>query len=366
MHDRRGVAVLVVPAAVGDVVEVGVELVKLPLRNRVVLVVVTACTADRQPQPDGGSGLEAIDSVLDLVLVGIGAVFGIAAMIAVEARRDALGQTRIGQQVARELLHRELVEGHVFVEGLDHPIAPPPHVARTVVLVAIGVCVTSGFQPAERHPLSEARRGQQALDRCLVSLGRVVRQKSAHCVRGWRQAGQIERHSPQQFGPIRLGRRPQTLLLQARQHEAVNRVVSPFARCRCPGGWLDQGFESPMPRPLGTLADPLLQHGGLLRAERCVSKGLRRHAPGRIGGLEASDQLALVGLARHDRELAAGQGGEGALLGVQPQRGHARGGVGTVTGIAAVGQNRAHIPVKIHPVGGRWERCARDCNGNCD
>ena len=247
VHDRRGVAVLVVAPAVGHVVEVGVELVELPLRDRVVLVVVAACTADRQPQPDRGGGLEPVHGVFDLILIRVGAVLGVASMVAVEARRDALGQGRVGKQVSRELLDRELVEGHVVVEGVDHPIAPAPHIARAVVLVAVGVCVAGCFQPAERHPLAKPGRGQQALHRCFVGLRRVVRQELPHFLGGWRQAGQIERHPPQQLGSVRLRRWLQARFLQPGQHEAVDRVSAPLALSRCAGSWLDQGFEGPMP-----------------------------------------------------------------------------------------------------------------------
>ena len=102
-----------------------------------------------------------------------------------------------GSRSPAELLDRESVEWHVVVEGLDHPIAPAPHIARTVVLVAVSVRVAGGFQPAERHPLAEARRGQQALDRRSVGRWRLVRQELPDFLGGRRQAGQVERHPPQ-------------------------------------------------------------------------------------------------------------------------------------------------------------------------
>src|SRR4051794_36014309 len=44
-HKRRGVAVLEIPAAVGDVVEVSEESIKILLRDGIVFVVVTAGAA---------------------------------------------------------------------------------------------------------------------------------------------------------------------------------------------------------------------------------------------------------------------------------------------------------------------------------
>ena len=68
----------------------------------------------------------------------------------------------VGQQVAGELLDRELVERHVAVEGVDHPVAPPPHVALAVGLVAVGVGIAGRVEPAGRHPLAVARRSAAA------------------------------------------------------------------------------------------------------------------------------------------------------------------------------------------------------------
>ena len=47
------------------VVEEGEQLVELLLRERVVLVVVAAGAAERQPEPDRRRRLDAVDDVLD-------------------------------------------------------------------------------------------------------------------------------------------------------------------------------------------------------------------------------------------------------------------------------------------------------------
>ena len=57
----------------------------------------------------------------------------LVAMIAVETRRDLLVERRVRQQVARDLLDRELIERHVAVERVDHPVAPRPHRPRASV-----------------------------------------------------------------------------------------------------------------------------------------------------------------------------------------------------------------------------------------
>ena len=89
--DHRGrVAELDRPAVLGDVVEEGEELVELFLGDRVELVAVAAGAAERQAQPDGRGGLDAIDDVLDGVLLGDDAPLAVAAMVAVEPGRDLL------------------------------------------------------------------------------------------------------------------------------------------------------------------------------------------------------------------------------------------------------------------------------------
>ena len=90
LDERRRVAELDRPAVLGDVVEEGEEPVEVLLRDRVELVVVAAGAAEGQAQPDGRRGVDAIDDVLDGVLLGDDAALGVAAMVAVEAGRDLL------------------------------------------------------------------------------------------------------------------------------------------------------------------------------------------------------------------------------------------------------------------------------------
>ena len=52
-----------------EAVEVSEEPVKVLLRDWVELVFVTDGTPHREPEPDGGSGLNAVDAVLEPVLI---------------------------------------------------------------------------------------------------------------------------------------------------------------------------------------------------------------------------------------------------------------------------------------------------------
>ena len=73
---------------------------------------------------------------------------GVDAVVAVEAGGHLGEKVSVRNQVTRHLLGDEPVEWHVIVERLDQPIAPHPHVAQSVVLVAIGVRVARCLHPS--------------------------------------------------------------------------------------------------------------------------------------------------------------------------------------------------------------------------
>ena len=72
-------------------------------------------------------------------------------MVAIEAAGDEVVGPGVGQQVSGELREGEPVPGHVAVEGVDHPVAPAPHVAGTVGLIAVAVTVAGILHPAVGH-----------------------------------------------------------------------------------------------------------------------------------------------------------------------------------------------------------------------
>ena len=85
LNERRRIPVLERHAPLRDVIEVGEELIKLFLQDRIVLMVVAARASDRQPQPHRGRGIHAIDHILHRIFLGDDAAFAVAAMIAIEA-----------------------------------------------------------------------------------------------------------------------------------------------------------------------------------------------------------------------------------------------------------------------------------------
>ena len=130
-------------------------------------MVVADGAAGRQPQPDLRRRLGAVAGVEDQVLLGDGAAFVGRDVAAVEAGGDLLVERAVGQQIAGQLLDRELVERHVAVEGVDDPVAIGPDLAVVVEVDAVRVGVAGDVEPVAAAMLAPVRRLQAADRRTL-------------------------------------------------------------------------------------------------------------------------------------------------------------------------------------------------------
>ena len=117
---------------------------------------------------------------------------------------------RVRQQVAGELLDRELVERHVGVQGADDPVAIGPEVAQVVALEAVRVGVAGQVEPRPGPALAELRRGEQPIDDRFVGVRARVGDERIDFRRRRRQADQIEGHAADERRAIgfRRGRQP--------------------------------------------------------------------------------------------------------------------------------------------------------------
>ena len=186
-------------AAFGHVVKEGVDAVIVPLRERIVFVIVALRATDRQPEPGDASRVDAIDHVKIEILRIDQAAFVAGHDIAVKAGRDLLVDGRAWQKIARDLFDRELVERQVRVERLDDPLAPEPHVAQRIVMIAARVAVARKIEPGNSQPLAKVRRREQTIHGALNCGLRIADCGLNKCIhlrdRRW-QTGQIERHPP--------------------------------------------------------------------------------------------------------------------------------------------------------------------------
>ena len=137
-------------------------------------MVVAARTQKTHAHPYLRGGSDAIDDVLGAVFLWNDAALDSDGVIAIEAGGHFLLQRGLWQQVPGKLLDGELIKRQIAVVGVDHPIAPRPHVTVGVVLITVGVGVAGGVEPVAGHVLAIPWRGQQAVDGFLKCLGRLV------------------------------------------------------------------------------------------------------------------------------------------------------------------------------------------------
>jgi hypothetical protein len=177
----------------------------------------------------------------------------------VEAAGDQLVLSRIGQHVARDLFDRELIERHVLVERVDDPVAVLPHDARQVLFVALRIGVAREIEPGTRPALAVVGRGEQAIDQSLVrrvaAVARRVGGDFVDLLRRGRQPDQIERDPPNERFQRRLTRRREPLMLEAREHEPVDRRARPV-------GPFDGRQLRPDRRAVGPVLRSLLRGSG--------------------------------------------------------------------------------------------------------
>ena len=234
-------------------------------------------------------------------------------MIAIESGGDDLALRRLGKQIAGKLLNGELIEGHVRIVGVYHPVAPMPHVAAAVALVAVAVGIPREIKPLERHRFTVARRGQQAVDLLFVGVRRRVGEE---CVsfrgRGW-QTGQIERRPAQQRQFIRFRRWLKPLFFQASQYEEIDAIARPPGVLHCRQLRTPGGLKGPMPLIFGALIDPTSEQLDLVGAQLLTGWHafvivLRRHA---------FDQFAFKRFSRNNSPHPGLRGLKRVLAGIQ-------------------------------------------------
>ena len=124
------------------------------------------------------------------------------------------------QHVARELPDGELVEGHVRVECVHHPVTVGPDAARGVNAVAVAVRIACLVQPPAAPALAMVRGGEEVDDEVLdCRLG-----EGLHVGSGWRQPSEVEREAADESGGLGAWGRLDALLGKGGVDEGVNRI----------------------------------------------------------------------------------------------------------------------------------------------
>ena len=325
-------------------------------------MVVAAGAAYCEPQPGLAGRLDAVDHRLHPPLLGDDAPLAVDPVIAIEPRGNDLVTTGIVQHVTGELLHRELVERHVAVEGADQPVSPWPVGAAGIGLVAMAIGIPRRVEPLDRHPFAEMRAGQHAIDIFFIRIEGLVRHKRVD-VGGHRwQAGEIERDPSRECHAVGLGIRRQAFVIEPGQNEPVDRHLRPRSILHRRHGRPLHPFKRPMSAILRPLRDPPTENLSLGRSHRLVDVR-RRHDHVGIGARDAGEDLAGLRLAGHDRRAAALECRDGDTAVVEPQPRLPVFGIGPMAGEAAVGEDRPHITVEVETrVGGVRQLSSRQAD----
>ena len=211
-----------------NVVEKGVELIKIALGNGIVFVVMTPRATDCESHPNSRGGLDPVGHILDEEFFRDDPALVVDSMIAIESCRKPLVVSWIRKQVARELLDRKLVERHVLIQGLDDPVAPRPLCFSNVALVATGIGIARRIEPGQCHALAIGRRSEESIDHFLASRRGCVSEEIVDFRRSGRQAGEVEGHAADP-SLIRGGRRRrQVLSLKPSCDEGINIAPRPL------------------------------------------------------------------------------------------------------------------------------------------
>ena len=134
-------------------------------------MVVTLRALHRQSEPGCGSRRGTIDHALGSILFRINATLTVEEGLAMKSSGKVLFGRRVRDQVAGDLLDGELIEGLVAIKGIDHPLAPHPGVATSIVFfITIRVGVTSLIQPVACPALTEMGRCQVVVYDLLIGI----------------------------------------------------------------------------------------------------------------------------------------------------------------------------------------------------
>ncbi len=168
----------------------------------VEFMVVAPCTGHGYAEQGAGDDVHlVVDNVADhFLLVGI-------ALGPVSDGEHAGGDEAVavkgaflgGEEVPGDLVADEFIVGHVFIDGVDDPVAVAPDFDGVGLVGAPGVervGIADHVEPVPCPTFAIARRSEEALDQIGVGVGCFVREKGVYRFGGGRQPGEIIGDAP--------------------------------------------------------------------------------------------------------------------------------------------------------------------------
>ena len=190
-------------------------------------MVVATGAFEGEAEEGGAEGGDAVVDVVDAVFLLDGSALGLLRVKTVKRGSEDLLVGGIGQQIAGELVSDEFVPREIFVERLDDPVAPRPHVAFAVDLETVAVGVAREVEPIGGHAFAVAGRGEQAVDQ-IFDYGFPVLDRGGgeglDFSDRWRQAGEIEGEAADESSGIGLGLERELPAGESGGDETVDRV----------------------------------------------------------------------------------------------------------------------------------------------
>ena len=178
-----------------DVGEEGLERVKILGLDRVKAMVVTFRATHCGAEPYRTHRAYAIAAVLGEILGRLQAAFGRSASHAVIRRCNFLVERCIRDEVAGQLLARELIERLILAKRAQHVIAIGPRGQRVVAVKSRGVAVADGVEPVHGLLFGVRRRRQQTVHNFFVRARRVVGDERREFCGSRRQSRKVEAHA---------------------------------------------------------------------------------------------------------------------------------------------------------------------------
>ena len=157
--------------------------------NRIVFVCVALGTTHGESQPNRSDRIGSIECRSDPKFLLVGTTFGVGEGLAIEGGGNALIGSRVGKLITRQLLDRELIERHIAIECLNHPVAVNVCIgAIAIFFISIAIGVACQVQPMPSPAFAKVLGAQQPVDHFLnggICIQCVIGSKGFHFAMRW-------------------------------------------------------------------------------------------------------------------------------------------------------------------------------------
>ena len=133
------------------------NLIEFLLRDGIKFVVMTPRTTHGQCHPYLASCYYPVHDILSTVFLVNDSPLDRDAVVPVEARGKSLMFAGLWQEITGQLLNGKFIERLITVIGINHPVTPHPLLPLSIILVPVGVSISSEVQPMSGHMFTVCR-----------------------------------------------------------------------------------------------------------------------------------------------------------------------------------------------------------------